>query len=326
MRFVVQHVFAGLAVCMLAAALSGCPADSTKVRADFTGAPRVGYADLRVSFKASVEALPPYLLNPKFRDPARPSITVLSYLWTFGDGTTGTGKSPMHVYTKPGVYDVGLTVFIEETVPLGGKANFSTQTSQVTVFKPKYIRVLSPNEPPVADAGPDRVVPLNQPVTLDGTGSSDPDGDPLTYAWTVTRIPVGGGAGTPVAVTAADTAFPVFTPDVHGTYRATLVVNDGELDSAPDEADITTDQTGPTINFPAGTDISGETTVECGSTVFEQPTAFVAVDGDVTSLLQVSGTVDLNAPGTYVLEYVAVDSSGNASETFTLTVHVVDTT
>jgi hypothetical protein len=44
-----------------------------------------------------------------------------------------------------------------------------------------------PNHAPLADAGPDQVVEATDPdgalVTLDGSGSSDPDGDPLTFAW-----------------------------------------------------------------------------------------------------------------------------------------------
>lgn len=44
------------------------------------------------------------------------------------------------------------------------------------------------NRPPIADAGADQIVecqsPSGTPVVLDGSGSSDPDGDPLTYVWT----------------------------------------------------------------------------------------------------------------------------------------------
>ena len=50
-----------------------------------------------------------------------------------------------------------------------------------------------PNQPPVAAAGPAQTVPVGATVQLDGAGSSDVNGDPLTYQWTQT-------AGTPVTL------------------------------------------------------------------------------------------------------------------------------
>jgi hypothetical protein len=41
------------------------------------------------------------------------------------------------------------------------------------------------NEPPIADCGGDITVPAGIPVLLDGSGSSDPDGDLLTFHWDV---------------------------------------------------------------------------------------------------------------------------------------------
>lgn len=88
---------------------------------------------------------------------------------------------------------------------------------------------MSENLPPVADAGPDREVSCADagltPVTLDGSASYDPEGEPLTYAWTG---PFGSAAGVSPTV-----GLPL------GPSTVELVVNDGELDSAPDTAVIT---------------------------------------------------------------------------------------
>ena len=75
-------------------------------------------------------------------------------------------------------------------------------------------------------------------VTLDGRGSSDPDGDPLTFVWTQT-------AGPSVALPNANSATPTFVaPEVTADTRLTfqLVVNDGKVSSAPATVTITVRQ------------------------------------------------------------------------------------
>lgn len=85
---------------------------------------------------------------------------------------------------------------------------------------------LASNNGPTADAGLNDALPLGDTASLDGSASSDPDGDPLTYGWTFSRLPA-TSVLTDADITGANTASPSFTPDVTGSFRLTLQVNDG---------------------------------------------------------------------------------------------------
>ena len=90
------------------------------------------------------------------------------------------------------------------------------------------------NVVPVADAGDNQAGVVGDTVALDGRGSSDANGDPLTYSWGLSTKPEGSLA----AIADPTAAVTGFTPDLEGTYVATLVVNDGIADSAPESAEI----------------------------------------------------------------------------------------
>ena len=97
---------------------------------------------------------------------------------------------------------------------------------------PAFVEITAVNRPPVANAGPDHSLTFTRPpaevesFALDGSGSSDPDGDTLTYAWTILTGPPGGGA-----LAAWDTARPAFAPVVPGTFVVQLTVSDGAFTS-----------------------------------------------------------------------------------------------
>lgn len=99
-----------------------------------------------------------------------------------------------------------------------------------------------PNRPPVANAGPDQTAFVGDTVTLDGSGSTDVDGDTLSYRWSLTSTP----AGSTATLSNSTAVMPTFTIDLPGTYIAQLIVNDGRTDSAPDVVNVSA--TFPTPN------------------------------------------------------------------------------
>jgi hypothetical protein len=91
------------------------------------------------------------------------------------------------------------------------------------------------NSAPVAQAGPDQTVFVGDTVQLNGSGSTDVDGNLLTFQWSVISAPAGSAA----ALSNATLVNPTFVADLPGTYVVQLVVNDGTVNSSPDTLTIT---------------------------------------------------------------------------------------
>jgi hypothetical protein len=83
------------------------------------------------------------------------------------------------------------------------------------------------NVAPVANPGKNKTVANASLVTLDGSASSDANRDALTYAWVLLSQPTGSAA----VLSPLTAAKPTFTADVPGTYVASLIVNDGKVNS-----------------------------------------------------------------------------------------------
>jgi len=115
-----------------------------------------------------------------------PDGTIASYAWTFGDGWSGWGMVASHPYASAGTYTVTLTV----TDNVGAPA-VATQTVQVTVA----------NVPPVALFTYSPASPLvGQSITLNASGSYDPDGLVTSYAWDLDGNGVNDASGPIVSV------------------------------------------------------------------------------------------------------------------------------
>ncbi|HEX2042258.1 MAG TPA: PKD domain-containing protein, partial [Acidimicrobiales bacterium] len=116
---------------------------------------------------------------------------------------------------------------------------------------PDTVSVTTANRPPVADAGADAAVTVGDTVVLDGTGSSDPDGDPLTYSWRLLSMPAGSAA----ALEDSSSTKPRFVADRAGAYEAELVVSDGKADSSPDVVNVTAAPPPAIALAPSGLDL-----------------------------------------------------------------------
>ena len=136
---------------------------------------------------------------------------IVSYAWNFGDGTTGSGISPNHQYPSGGTYDVTLTV---------------TDNASGTGTVQHQVVVVAANVGPTASFTAD---PGELEVTVDGSGSTDPDGFIQTYQWSFDD----GGTAIGPNVT--------HTYAAAGTYDVTLTVTDnaGAQDDATQQVVIT---------------------------------------------------------------------------------------
>ena len=244
----------------------------------------------------------------------------LTYAWSLTTRPAGssatlsapTSVNPSFLADRPGTYVAQLIV---------NDGSLSSSPASVTIT--------TDNAAPTANAGADQTVPLAALVQLSGAASSDPEGQPLSYAWSLSSRPTGSTA-TLDNPTAAN---PRFTADKPGSYVAQLIVSDGTLASAPDTVVIST------LNSRPVADAGAPQAVDTGSTVQLDGSGSRDADGDTLSYAwsfttrpagsaaainpanaqRPSFVADL--PGTYVAQLIVSDGTlASVPTTVTITV------
>jgi acyl-coenzyme A thioesterase PaaI-like protein len=179
--------------------------------------------------------------------------------------------------------------------------------------------VTADNVRPMANAGADQAVLfVGQTVQLDGSASSDADGDPLTFAWAFTSRP----ATSQATLSSPTLVNPTFIADVLGTYVLQLIVHDGTVASLADTVIVTADNVRPMAN--AGAD---QAVLFVGQTVQLDGSASSDADGDpltfawaftsrpaasqatLSNPTLVNPTFVADEPGTYVLQLIVHDGT-----------------
>ena len=236
---------------------------------------------------------------------------LLTYNWNLTSKPTGSAAlltgpntaNPTFFLDKPGTY-------IGSLVVNDGLVNSAPDTVTVSTL----------NSPPTANAGANQTARVNDTVTLDGSGSNDPDGNPLAFFWTLTTKPTGSTA----QLSSTTAVNPTFTVDKPGTYVAQLIVNDGTVNSIASQAAISTENTPPVAH--AGPDQS----VSVNNQVILDGSASSDVDGDpltytwsftsipngsaavLTDPAAVQPTFTVDKPGSYALQLIARDGTANS--------------
>ncbi len=235
-----------------------------------------------------------------------PDGTIVSWYWTFGDGTTSTSANPSHVYASAGTYAASLTV---------------TDNSGLTARANVSILVSAGNAVPRASISASALSGLAPlAVSFSGANSSDPDGSIASYAWDFGDGTSGSGVSASHTYTAA------------GTYTARLSVIDNGGASASSTVAITvTAPVNPTSGGPVAsiaasstsgyaplaTKFSAAGTTVSGAIISSYRWNF----GDGTSAQGKTTTHTYKEAGTYVATVTVRDSLGREdSESLTLVV------
>ncbi|MBI5187286.1 MAG: hypothetical protein HZA01_16390 [Nitrospinae bacterium] len=161
---------------------------------------------------------------------ADPEGKSLVYSWSFAKAPPVSGSSLKNSSFKNISSNGSIVTFTPDAV--------GSYVAKLTVKDPDrasasdLVIIKAENTKPAANAGADQTTTAGTSVILDATGSSDANGDTLTYSWSFAAVPPVTGSGlTNSSLTAktSDKSVVEFKPDVTGNFVVELTVSDGTL-------------------------------------------------------------------------------------------------
>lgn len=180
------------------------------------------------------------------------------------------------------------------------------------------------NTAPVAVVRPVASAARGDTVLLDGTASSDADGDSLTFSWTMLSSPAGSSA----EVLPPDGVSPAFVADLVGSYQVSLVASDGHKESSPDQTTITVTLPAPRVTIGSPTDdaiVTSSPVTVTGSVTDADAVTVNGVAATVDALAGTFAAVVPLTPGSNAITAEAVNVTGLDSTAIVVILNTANT-
>jgi hypothetical protein len=263
-------------------------------------------------------------------DPNTPPLS-LSYAWTLVSAPAGSkvNTASIHFPNSPAaafIPDITGAYMFQLTVSNSAGSSTATVTYNAQIFAP----VAVPGKPQNAETGTF--------VFLNGKDSYDPNGLPVTFAWTFASVPP-GSALTAASIFNANTPKPFFAPDISGLYTLRLTVANGTLQSSPQTVQVTAVKGLLAPNARAGADqnaavaqsvmLDGTGSFDPNSPALSAtylwtfktiPAGSSLTNTQITNASNPKAEFLPDTPGDFVLNLHLANSSGSSDDT--VTVHV----
>lgn len=242
----------------------------------------------------------------------------LTYRWSFiSIAADSSARLSNPTAVKPTFTADSDGTYILELIVNDGTIDSSTDRVSITAS--------SANSAPKAYAGDNQNVNTSTNVTLDGSKSSDANGDSLTYKWLLVSSP----DMIDVSLSSTTAVRPTFSADRDGLYVFSLIVDDGKVKSTVDRVNITAsaansapvahnisyqDTHRPAAYYPGDEIYLVADASDANSDDLEYIWTFLRPPESTARILDSQGHSDLvqftpDVPGEYVIKVTADDGS-----------------